>query len=1158
MKISTKYFLNLILMVFAFTTVHAKDVGVAYSPWFMNSHWASEGGCTWGDPAIGSYRSDDLRAIDQHIDWLADAGVDFVMMDWSNNWNYTPGGTQDAHIGILERSTHAFVDRLIWRKNNGQSWIKVAIMIGGPFDASAYQDGRIHQKVMQVKSEFLDDPDRRSVYYEHRGKPLLVDYTQGIFNYNDWDHSAYDGTFTIRRIFATLIQNNLYDAGTMRSRDGLWSWSENVHPPAYSYDGRPEAVTIHPALRTCGWYGPESYNQVDQGLKDCIDNWGGAKGRRNGDTFREGWQYAHDYNVDLAMVMAFNEWTGCEASDGEQRNQEYSIDIEPMAGGHGDLYLRILKEEVARFKGAPVGPNGGRFVHPGTYWEFNDNLEGWNGESRIDTASGNGVMKLTIKAADPYIHSSPRLYVNSQEYPYLVFRIKNRTTDTRAELLWTTDVKTGYDGSNHKYIEMVPNDNQFREYSVYMADHAGWTSIIRQLRLDPVQFATSGTVEVDFIGFSKSGQIEIPALSSSSLLSSSSSGGGATTKVYILSGQSNMNGNVAAAHIPDGENVVHNDVLAWIGESIEDLCIHGEPCPAPRSTIRQWRAMQLGYGYDWSGFAGPELSLTSEFKKLRPQDNFAIIKYNRPGQSLQQFYRPPSSGPLNWDAIAGTGYRNLIGAVEEALSTLGTTDYEIVGFAWIQGESDMGGAGSAQEYESNLRNLIADLRRDLNAPNMAMAIAKTLPEWASDLANATLVRNAQQSIADEDPRIGIFDPSTDRIRFPVGQGDWHFQPTGSWNLGVELARTLNTVLTPISSSSSTSSSSNSVSSSSGDMVKPFWNFTTGTEGWAVTNQLELTASSGLLNLDITGNDPYIHSPNDLGISLSEYSAVAISMQNQTADTVAELFWITTTSSVYDGVKMIQFPIVANDSGQRLYLIDLSNHPEWHDILKQLRFDPIANLGSGSQSIDYIKLVGGYASVVHSIPGIVEAENFNIGGEDNAYFDADVANSGGAYRTFEGVDIEATSDLGGGYNVGWLSSGEWLEYIVDVTSAGSYEMDLRVAAASDANTIRVDFNREDKSGVLTINSTGYVQQWTTFTQQVTLEAGLQIMRVQIPQSMGGFNINWLGFRKVDDAPTTILQSLTLTKNRDALQNYNLLGQKKSGINTTHKSQIIIAP
>jgi hypothetical protein len=65
--------------------------------------------------------------------------------------------------------------------------------------------------------------------------------------------------------------------------------------------------------------------------------------------------------------------------------------------------------------------------------------------------------------------------------------------------------------------------------------------------------------------------------------------------------------------------------------------------------------------------------------------------------------------------------------------------------------------------------------------------------------------------------------------------------------------------------------------------------------------------------------------------------------------------------------------------------------------------------------------GGTAVVV---PGIIEAENFDEGGPSIAYVDMTPGNRGVAYRQTD-VDIEATSDAGGGWDIGWTRAGEWL-------------------------------------------------------------------------------------------------------------------------------------
>ena len=69
----------------------------------------------------------------------------------------------------------------------------------------------------------------------------------------------------------------------------------------------------------------------------------------------------------------------------------------------------------------------------------------------------------------------------------------------------------------------------------------------------------------------------------------------------------------------------------------------------------------------------------------------------------------------------------------------------------------------------------------------------------------------------------------------------------------------------------------------------------------------------------------------------------------------------------------------------------------------------------------------------AIPGTVRASDFDNGGEGVSYHDTTAGNAGGAYRSTD-VDLQASSD--GGYNVGWTAPGEWLNYSVNVASAGS--------------------------------------------------------------------------------------------------------------------------
>jgi len=129
----------------------------------------------------------------------------------------------------------------------------------------------------------------------------------------------------------------------------------------------------------------------------------------------------------------------------------------------------------------------------------------------------------------------------------------------------------------------------------------------------------------------------------------------------------------------------------------------------------------------------------------------------------------------------------------------------------------------------------------------------------------------------------------------------------------------------------------------------------------------------------------------------------------------------------------------------------------------------------------------YGGTPVSLPGVVLAANFDNGGEGVAYHDATSGNTGGAYRATD-VDLERASD--GGYDVGWVDAGEWLNYTVNVATAGAYVAQLRVASPGGAH-MHIGFNTASNVWVeLSVPATGAWQAWTTVTVPVTLGAGTQ--------------------------------------------------------------------
>src|SRR3984885_1307299 len=153
--------------------------------------------------------------------------------------------------------------------------------------------------------------------------------------------------------------------------------------------------------------------------------------------------------------------------------------------------------------------------------------------------------------------------------------------------------------------------------------------------------------------------------------------------------------------------------------------------------------------------------------------------------------------------------------------------------------------------------------------------------------------------------------------------------------------------------------------------------------------------------------------------------------------------------------------------------------------------------------------GPYGGTPAALPGVVQAENYDTGGQGVAYNATSTNGTGNSYRS-DGIDLEATSDTGGGYDLGWTASGQWFKYTVNAASAGTYTVSFRVAAPSavtDALHL-ASVSGANLSGNVSIPATGGWQNWSTVTATVQLAAGQQTLAVD--EDNGGWNVNYLSF------------------------------------------------
>ena len=255
-----------------------------------------------------------------------------------------------------------------------------------------------------------------------------------------------------------------------------------------------------------------------------------------------------------------------------------------------------------------------------------------------------------------------------------------------------------------------------------------------------------------------------------------------TVKVFILAGQSNMEGKVpnglldfqAAAPASrdffrhfrtDGQWIVRDDVFIKFLD-------HKGP---------------LTIGYGSPGRTGAEL----EFGWMmgdRFEEPVLLIKTAWGGHSLFKQFRSPSAGLPGDEQLQaelkraqervrkdneknrrngpiptmedirksyGSSYRNMLAEVNETFENraalfpaLNDRPMELTGFVWFQGWNDMYG-GAENEYASNLEHFIKDVRRDLHAPHLPFVIAAMGQNGSKPATGAMLkVRDAQLAMND--------------------------------------------------------------------------------------------------------------------------------------------------------------------------------------------------------------------------------------------------------------------------------------------------------------------------------------------------------------------------------------------------------------------------
>ena len=288
-----------------------------------NRQWGSYGQFHyWAKPAQGYYSSSNTEVIRTHMTQLYTAGVDFIIIDLTN--------AHDGYLGTwqwdkyIQQPLDALFSTIMEMRAEGLGTPYVVLWVGdwvGPSEGPLYQ--KLYDEYYS-KQEYLDC----FVYWDE--KPLLLTaYTQPE------DFPLKDkNLFTVRSMWNYLSKGR---------PEGQWSYMARSNYKQYATgpDGKPEQMNIATAAFRYYMSYPET-----------------ADGRQGGLFWHAQWLSAFETRPKIITLSWWNEWCAQRLTDDkgeyvfvDNYTQEYSRDLEPMEGGHGDQYYQWMIKYISAYKG---------------------------------------------------------------------------------------------------------------------------------------------------------------------------------------------------------------------------------------------------------------------------------------------------------------------------------------------------------------------------------------------------------------------------------------------------------------------------------------------------------------------------------------------------------------------------------------------------------------------------------------------------------------------------------------------------------------------------------------------------------------------------------------------------------------------------------------
>lgn len=262
----------------------------------------------WAKPAQGYYRSTDMQAAKHNLILLGEADVDFIILDYTN-----------ANDGYISNTAMGKV----WMFDPLETLCKASLELRAEGYRTPYivcWCGESKGPMIQaLYDRFYTDSPYADCFVYWEGKPFMI-YTQST------DGFPCPELFTVRHMWGL-------------TNERCWRFlNVSNKKTAYKQDGVYEQISVAVASQ-------ETYMSMPT-----------AHGRNGGKFFYDQWKEAFRVHPKVVTITWWNEWiaqrfiVNGQSTFVDNYNQEYSRDIEPMEGGHGDQYYQWMKQYIAAYK----------------------------------------------------------------------------------------------------------------------------------------------------------------------------------------------------------------------------------------------------------------------------------------------------------------------------------------------------------------------------------------------------------------------------------------------------------------------------------------------------------------------------------------------------------------------------------------------------------------------------------------------------------------------------------------------------------------------------------------------------------------------------------------------------------------------------------------